>query len=510
MTFDGTLNVNATQYLDIGGISKNNAGTIENCVSRVNINVDGAKVRVGGIVSQNVGTVKNCTNEGDIYGTISEAGGIIGSNGGALVSDCVNKGNITIKNADEYAYRVGGIIADDGDYDLPQSAVSVINCKNSGDLKTTQAGTGCTYMGGIIGVAMQRGTQTTVSYTNCENTGNLSARGNVGGIISYIEYGMRKNNATVPTPANLVMDGCWNSGTITGMEMDASGPYRTDVNMGGLFGSTSVSCTGTIYIKNSGNTGSLYLAGNTVQEYDTIGGIGGRIATMSDNGTTPYFYVENCKNKGYVDTRASFASEQIGASQGDNIAVTGCDYSGDRYKTDADGTIHAYRADGSKIVNQFVFDGRYTYYFQADGTAMHDRLTYHPDGEHIIYLDTKGHEVFTNFQYCPSVGYTCYFDSQGYLYKDQITFVGNNVYYLNANGAMEQNGWFRFANGRDYGYGNRNGTIKADGWGYDPYGRVVFYHWNGMVARGLISDGAYYYSMDNTDGHYLGQFPVSQ
>ena len=66
MTFDGTLNVNATQYLDIGGISKNTAGTIENCVSRVNINVDGAKVRVGGIVSQNVGTVKNCTNEGDL------------------------------------------------------------------------------------------------------------------------------------------------------------------------------------------------------------------------------------------------------------------------------------------------------------------------------------------------------------------------------------------------------------------------------------------------------------
>lgn len=487
VTFDGTLNVNATQYLDIGGISKNNAGTIENCVSRVNINVDGAKVRVGGLVSQNTGTIKNCTNEGDIYGTISTAGGIIGSNGGTLVSDCENKGNITIKNTDRDSYRVGGIIGDDGDYDRPETTASVINCKNSGELKTTQAGTGCTYMGGIVAVAMQRGTQATGYYTNCENTGNLSARGNVGGIISYIEYGMRKNNATVPTPTNLVMDGCWNSGTIMGMEQETNAPYNTAINLGRLFGSTSVSCTGTIYIKNSGNTGSLYLEGNHVQEYDTVGGIGGRIATMSDNGTTPYFYVENCKNKGYVDTRASFASEQIGASQGDNIAVTGCDYSGDRYKTDADGTIHAYRADGSKIINQFVFDG-----------------------EHIIYLDTKGHEVFTNFQYCPSVGYTCYFDSQGYLYKDQITFVGNNVYYLNANGAMEQNGWFRFANGRDYGYGNSNGTIKADGWGYDPYGRVVFYHWNGMVARGLISDGAYYYSMDNTDGHYLGQFPVSQ
>ena len=87
----------------------------------------------------------------------------------------------------------------------------------------------------------------------------------------------------------------------------------------------------------------------------------------------------------------------------------------------------------------------YTYYMQADGTPMKDRLTYHPDGEHIIYLDTEGHEVFANFQYCPSVDYICYFDSQGYLYKDQITFVGDKTYYLNANGALEQNGWFQFA-----------------------------------------------------------------
>ncbi|NLK76169.1 MAG: hypothetical protein GX284_00275, partial [Clostridiales bacterium] len=72
----------------------------------------------------------------------------------------------------------------------------------------------------------------------------------------------------------------------------------------------------------------------------------------------------------------------------------------------------------------------YTYYFQADGTAMTDRLTYHPDGEHIIYFDKKGHEVFNSFQYCQSVGYTCYFDSQGYLYKDQITFFGRQSVLL--------------------------------------------------------------------------------
>ena len=167
---------------------------------------------------------------------------------------------------------------------------------------------------------------------------------------------------------------------------------------------------------------------------------------------------------------------------------------------------HYNKADGSMATDVFFFDGTYTYYLMTDGTPMKDKLTYHPDGEHIVYFDQNGHEVFTTFQYCPSVQYTCYFDSNGYLYKDQITFVGDKTYYLNGNGAMEQNGWFQFANGRDYGWANADGTLNTTGWGYDPYGRTVFYHWNGMVARGLITDGYYYYSMDETDGHLLGSF----
>ena len=168
---------------------------------------------------------------------------------------------------------------------------------------------------------------------------------------------------------------------------------------------------------------------------------------------------------------------------------------------------HYNKADGSMATDVFFFDGTYTYYLMTDGTPMKDKLTYHPDGEHIVYFDQNGHEVFTTFQYCPSVQYTCYFDSNGYLYKDQITFVGDKTYYLNGNGAMEQNGWFQFANGRDYGWANADGTLNTTGWGYDPYGRTVFYHWNGMVARGLITDGYYYYyNMDETDGHLLGSF----
>ena len=170
--------------------------------------------------------------------------------------------------------------------------------------------------------------------------------------------------------------------------------------------------------------------------------------------------------------------------------------------------IHYTLPDGTLVTDAFFFDGTYTYYLQADGTPMRNKLTYHPDGEHIIYLDAYGHEVFGAFQYCQSVGYTCYFDSQGYLYKDQITFVGDKVYYLNANGAMEQSGWFQFANGRDYGYANGDGTLNAGKFFFDPWGRIIFCHWNGMVARGLITDGITYYSMDMTDGHLLGTFPV--
>jgi alpha-tubulin suppressor-like RCC1 family protein len=180
----------------------------------------------------------------------------------------------------------------------------------------------------------------------------------------------------------------------------------------------------------------------------------------------------------------------------------------DKWVTGTDSQLRYVNKQGIMVTNEFAFDGSYTYYLQADGSPMKDRLTYHPDGEHIIYFDSDGHEVFQNFQYCPSVGYTCYFDSQGYIYKDQITFVGDKVYYLDENGRIKQNEWFSFANGRDVGYAEADGTLRSNGFGYDPWGRVVFYHWNGMVARGLISDGAYYYSMDTTDGHYLGQFPV--
>ncbi|WP_158024954.1 GDSL-type esterase/lipase family protein [Roseburia sp. 499] len=174
---------------------------------------------------------------------------------------------------------------------------------------------------------------------------------------------------------------------------------------------------------------------------------------------------------------------------------------------DETGKMHFFRKDSTMIYNDYYFDGDWTYYLQYDGTPMKSRMSYDPEGTGVIYFDDYGHMLFNTFYYCEDVGYTCYFAGDGRAYFDQITFVGDKVYYLNGNGKMEDSGWFQFANGRDYGYANADGTLFTCGFSYDPKGRVVFYHWNGMVARGLINDGQWYYNMDTTDGHYLGQFP---
>lgn len=175
---------------------------------------------------------------------------------------------------------------------------------------------------------------------------------------------------------------------------------------------------------------------------------------------------------------------------------------------DEKGELNYSLIDNSHVYNSFFYDGTNTYFLGYNGAPLKNTFSYHPDADHIIYFDENGHELFSTFYYCPEVGYTCYFGSDGYLYKDQITFVGDKTYYLDANGAMAANGWFSFANGRDFGYANSDGTLNTNGWGQDPQGRTVFYHWNGMVARGLITDGVNYYYMDETDGHYIGQFPV--
>lgn len=177
-----------------------------------------------------------------------------------------------------------------------------------------------------------------------------------------------------------------------------------------------------------------------------------------------------------------------------------------------DGT-HLTLQNGEIAKDCFFCDGSFTYYLQHDGTPMKNRLTYHPDGKHIIYFDENGHEVFSNFKHITQsisgtpVDDMCFFDVYGHMYVDVITYdqAGVNLYYANPCGVMEHNGWFTFSDG-NIGYANPDCTLVTNQFGYDDQGRMVYFQGDGKLAKGVIFDGTTYYHMDETDGHLLDTF----
>ncbi len=173
----------------------------------------------------------------------------------------------------------------------------------------------------------------------------------------------------------------------------------------------------------------------------------------------------------------------------------------DRIDTKAGDTYFA-KADGKLRFNEFYCDGVYTYYLQFDCTAMKDRLTYHPDGKHVIYFDEDGHEVFSDFSHVKKsisgdkVDDYCFFDVFGYMYVDVITYdkKGKKLYYANPYGVLEVDKWFQFsdtvewadgtkAEGIAGGYGcaNKDGTLMINTETYDWNGKKCYMQGNGVA-----------------------------
>ena len=176
----------------------------------------------------------------------------------------------------------------------------------------------------------------------------------------------------------------------------------------------------------------------------------------------------------------------------------GCDF----YRDEA-GDTRCYDSKGKPVINEFKCDGTYTYYFQLDGTVMKDRLSYHPDGEHVIYFDSEGHEVFSDFANVKKtiagedVNDFCFFNVFGYMYVDVITYdkEGKNLYYANPYGVMEMGKWFQFSDtvkwaddtpaegiAGGYGYANEDGTLLTNTQTVDWEGRSCYLQGNGVAA----------------------------
>ena len=167
-----------------------------------------------------------------------------------------------------------------------------------------------------------------------------------------------------------------------------------------------------------------------------------------------------------------------------------------------DGNLRYLDSNGNISQNTFKDDGTYTYYLQYDGSPMKDRLTYHPDGIHVIYFDSQGHEVFSDFANVRTtiegnpVDDYCFFDVYGYLYVDVVTYdkEGKNLYYANPYGVLERGKWFQFSdtvmcadgtpwNGAagNFGYANADGTLMVNTYTYDWEGRLCYMQGNGVA-----------------------------
>ena len=184
-----------------------------------------------------------------------------------------------------------------------------------------------------------------------------------------------------------------------------------------------------------------------------------------------------------------------------------------------DGTY--YTLDGTTVANAFFCDGTYTYYLQADGTPMKDRLTYHPDGKHVIYFDANGHEVFNDFATITKtisgdpVNDVCFFDVHGYMYVNQLTYdkTGTKIYFINEYGLLESGKWVKVNNATyfdqdyttsGYAYAQADGSLLTNQFTYDRNGNMVYVQGNGLLATGLKEIGwNQFYLFDPNDGHLL-------
>lgn len=192
-----------------------------------------------------------------------------------------------------------------------------------------------------------------------------------------------------------------------------------------------------------------------------------------------------------------------------NININGGTWNGNQYVLD----------DGQTVINAFFCDGTYTYYLQADGTPMKDRLTYHPDGVHVIYFDADGHEVFSDFANVKKsiagdpVDDMCFFDTYGYMYVNQLTFdkSGEKIYFVNEYGVIEKGKWVpvndakyfdQIKTVKGYAYAQEDGALMRDTFTYWN-GNQVYLQGDGMLASGMTQIGGVYYLFDPTDGHII-------
>lgn len=282
-TFDGrgfTVTTTVPLFKTVSG------ATIENLI--VEGTVTGFGAVVCGVVGDGTTTFDKVTNKASVNNTTTlkdggfgfstayvPAGGIAGFvvSNGAVFNNCVNEGAITADDSSENnVTSVGGIVGFNN-YNKNTGSAAYINtaslvftnCSNGGAI------TGDFCVGGILGRAYSN--KGTLSFVSCSNTKSVTAiaassgSSYVGGILGYSQQKATLqycyNTAAVSgtegkytagicgflPQANSLMDGCYNSGTVTGQASYSAQIYCN---------SADTAITGTnYYLSNNGWACSL-------------------------------------------------------------------------------------------------------------------------------------------------------------------------------------------------------------------------------------------------------------
>ena len=148
----GILNSYFCGFSQVGGVCGYNSSTITNCYNKgvVDGTADGAS-SFGGVCGCNLGILTNCYNTGIVKGQ-SFVGGVSGSNN-KTITNCYNTG---IVSGQSY---VGGVNGYNGNG-------TIINCNATGEVNGTDS-----YVGGVIGRNLNKGTITNCYYDSTIYTG---------------------------------------------------------------------------------------------------------------------------------------------------------------------------------------------------------------------------------------------------------------------------------------------------------------------------------------------------
>ena len=277
-------------------------GTIKNVTISENNNITG-DTRVGGVVGYLYGfkgNISNCVNYSDI--DCSDGGGIVGLIAGQnMIYNCKNYGTIT---------GAGGIVGSSNGTDWKQfTSVSntITNCGNYGNVTKENGG----YCGGIVGYLKG-------DILNSYNQGNIIGILGVGGITGAVENGNIRNcynigliNANGESAGGIAgnmneksnLSNCYNTGEINNKSQKT----------GGIIGQVDSNYNDVIKIKNcinyapvvtnnyGGGIVGFYRANIDVENCYNLGNISGYIGISSIIGYTEMGNA-NIKDCFYLDT----------------------------------------------------------------------------------------------------------------------------------------------------------------------------------------------------------------